>query len=344
MASDEGCSGGACDSPEWDSRDATARISREQFEHLNHAAEHLAAAGLTKEAECVQQMAAEVREELMELLTDNLAQMTAAMAELEEEIAALEGEDASDVAKSDVACETSQPQRRGHVAMAQPDAAPAKQVAVNVRVVELNLTDLRNLGFDVAFFSKTEQPAGVVEILNALQRENLAKVLSWPTVVTADGGSFEVKHQESGAHLDVRAKLLDGKHVRVDIHPRDHQPGASAEQVRNAQRHEIDTRVEMELGKTAVLSGHVQERVKSEKLVGLKSAEVRETRQQVQTFFLVTPELVESDRAVSAASHSEPNVKEHREGKLRVKSLHIFEAGPGEMVPNVRFARPTIER
>jgi hypothetical protein len=352
MASDEACQGkSTCSgsgSPQWHPGKATARISHQQLEHLTKAADHLAAAGLTDEADCVRGLAAEVREELIGLMTDNIA-------ELQAEIAALKGDGSSEHAESDAGCDA-QAEARGPVAMAQPDAIPAKQVAMNLKVVEVNLSDLRNLGFDIAILSRPDgenggesratlsmaQPAEVLGILNALQRENLAKVLAWPTVVTADGGSFEVKNQNSGAHLDVCTKLLDGNHVRVDIRPRDPQPGASAQQVRSAKRHEIDSRFEMELGKTAVLGGHVQERMKVEKLFGLKSSERRETRQQVRTFFLVTPELVDADPAVTAASHEESRVVE--DGQRRARAIPVFGHAPGQPQPRVRYSFPAETR
>ena len=67
------------------------------------------------------------------------------------------------------------------------------------------------------------EPATIHGLVSALERHNAAKILAWPTVVTTDGSTFEVKHPESGAHLDVTAKVLDGKHIRVEIRPRGEQ-------------------------------------------------------------------------------------------------------------------------
>jgi hypothetical protein len=163
----------------------------------------------------------------------------------------------------------------------------------------------------------------------------------------ADGGSFEVNDPKHGMHLDVQAKLLGDKQVCVNIRPRMTRPRPAGNQPDGEQTVEIGTGLQMELGRTAVLCTDVAERLVANS--GLTSAEPNMVREQVRTLILVTPELVAPTSEVQPASHQESsrhedNASEHREGKLRVKSLHIFEAGPGEMVPNVRFARPTIER
>lgn len=358
VASDETCEGAAGDAGNCcQSKEGTtiSRVSHQQLEHLTKAAQHLAAAGLADEAECVRGMAAEVRQELIALMTENIANLQA-------EIAALGGEYESECAKVDSKHDEAQTEPREPLAVAPPRSKPAKQVAMNLKVVEVSLNNMRDLGFDFAFLARISeekgsvrsmtfsvaQPAAMDSLVSGLQREHLAKVMAWPTVVTADGGSFEVKHQESGAHLDVQAKLLDDNRVRVDICPRAPQPGAPVEQVRGAKRHEIDTRFEMELGKTAVLGGYVQERVMMERLVGLKSSETREVRNQVQTLFLVTPELVETDPAVSPASHQEPSeepkAKPHHEGERRIKAIRLFDILPGQPQPRVRYSFPAETR
>lgn len=315
-----------------------------QLTHLMKAAEHLAAAGLMDEADCVRAMAVEVRQKLV-------AKKVAQIASLQAEIAALGG---GEGAGNEVAarCEQRPAQSVSEWMNTRPASTASKksnkQVALNVKHVEVSLSKMKQLGFamDVmgsngwkkadsmsAAFSQN-QPSAFLRFLKALEREQVAKVLSWPTVVVADGGSFEVNNREHGMHLDVQARFLDDKHVQVNIRPRVGTPGE--------QTLEMNADVELELGKTAVLGGLVQERLVVEK--DSNSQDSRMVRTEVQHLILVTPELVEPATAVTAASHDEPSVQESQRGERRARAIPVFGHTPGEPQPRVRYSFPAQTR
>jgi hypothetical protein len=321
------------------------------------AAEHLTAAGLADEADCVRAMAVQVREELVAL-------KSAQIASLQAEIAALGGDCASVCEGLAAPCEQEPAQSVSDWMARRPepkvgDKTP-KQVSLNVKMVELSVSKMKRLGFDFALPTTVAemgedrsvtfglaQGNAILGFVDALERENVAKVLAYPTVVMADGGSFEVNDPHHGTHINVRAKLLNDKLVCVNIRPQLTQRCPNGDRRTTDRTVEIDTGLEMELGKTAVLCSDVEERMVADG--GSKSAEPKMVRDDVRTLILVTPELVMPAPAVRPASHQQPsraesNASEHRENKPRVKSLHIIEARPGQQMPNVRFARPTMER
>ena len=164
-------------------------------------------------------------------------------------------------------------------------------------------------------------------MIAALRQEKLLKVLASPTLVTVDGRpasclvggeipmpvvnsdeSMGVAFRKYGTQVDVVATLVGAGKVRLEIRPRcsEIDPTTSVTvqgvQVPSLRVREMDTGFEMELGQTAVLGGAVQER--THKVVGKSADEFVATREEVQTIFLVTPELVEAQppRQADAAS------------------------------------------
>jgi Flp pilus assembly secretin CpaC len=309
-----------------------------KLSHLVKAAEHLTAAGLTDEADCVRSMAVEVRQELV-------AMKVAQIASLQAEIAALGGDGESACASVAAPCQK-QPAQTIQAWMTAPRAAKAcdrapKQVALNVKHVEVSLSKMKQLGFGMDLMGAIPpqtQSSAFLGFLKALEREQIAKVLSWPTVVVADGGSFEVNNREHAMHLDVKARFLDDKHVQVNIRPRVGTPGE--------QTLEMDADVELEVGKTAVLGGLVQERLVAQKDPNSQGS--RMVRTEVQHLILVTPELVEPATAVRPASHQEPseepNAKPHQEAERRIKAIRMFDILPGQPQPRVRYSFPAVTR
>ena len=160
----------ACDE---DEDDCPNTETAARVQHLMQAAEHLAAAGLEEEADEIRRYAESLRGKLLE---EKLAQL----ARLQAEIRQLQGA-----------------------------AAAHQQVKIHVEIVELSLTKLRQLGFDVqsldpnkaalrkAAVAKAadERPrvtlqvcdsAEITQLFEAFRRENILKVLASPTLITSD--------------------------------------------------------------------------------------------------------------------------------------------------------------
>jgi hypothetical protein len=287
-----------------------------RIEHLKQAAEHLAAAGLTEEADEIQRCAESLRSKLLE---EKLAELQ----RLQAEIRQLQGESA--------ARDTNQ------------------HVAIHVEIVELSLTKLRELGFDVQTLDPRKGAVAkrggdrprvtlqvydrpeIAQLFEAFRRENILKVLASPTLVTADrrpvsftsGGEIPAPmaqpdkansmHLRSvGTKVDALPVLLGGDRVRLEIRPRycEVDPtlsvkAADGSTVPGFRVHEVDTGCEMRLGQTAVIGGQIQERIS--RVGHSESGEPRVVRNEVQTLFLVTPQLVETLPAPPATSAAAPH-------------------------------------
>ena len=154
-------------------------------------------------------------------------------------------------------------------------------------------------------------------MFEAFRRENILKVLASPTLITSDrrpvsftsGGevptaivrpnkSRDVHFRSVGTQVDAVATLLGGDRVRLDIRPRycEVDPSLSVKTadgstVPGFRVHEVDTGCEMRLGQTAVIGGQIQERIIS-RVSHDNPKEPQVLHNEVQTLFLVTPELV----------------------------------------------------
>ena len=187
-----------------------------------------------------------------------------------------------------------------------------EQICVSVKVMEVNLTRLRQLGMDLPAPTNGMVDSTSLEIFDALVQRSLGKVLATPTVVTISGqrasisigGEFPipqpgqdggVRIQKYGTQLDVTAVSLGNNRVRLNVRPRISDLDASraivvaGQQVPALTVRECDFSSEVEFGKSAVLSGLVQERtVTTADSLGRKSNAVEE----VALVVVVTPEIV----------------------------------------------------
>jgi pilus assembly protein CpaC len=234
--------------------------------------------------------------------------------------------------------------------------AGVQQVLLHIKVYEVSRTKLRNLGFDFAQLSATggfvtssisqilagggstavagpstfafqavSGGSSFFGILNALREDNLAKVLSEPTLVTQSGrpayfrvggeipysvsqglGAVSIEWKNYGTRVDFVPFVLGNGKIRLEVRPqvsevdntRSTVAGVPAIKVR-----ETDTGVELEAGQTLAIAGLVQTRVEAQNrglpwvsevpYVGALFRRVREENNDIETLILVSPEIVD---------------------------------------------------
>lgn len=233
-----------------------------------------------------------------------------------------------------------------------------QQVLLHIKVMEVSRTKLRTLGFDFAdFFSDGSMIAsGVAELagqvvggmansgrstfqfriigggdsfygfLEALRQDDLAKILSEPTLVTVSGrkayfevggeipyevsqglGAVSIEWKKYGARVDFVPIVLGNGRLYLEVRPRvsevDNTRSATSRAPAIKSR-EVDTGVELMAGQTLAIAGLVQTRIEAQNrglpvvsevpYLGALFRRVREERNEIETLVLVTPELVEA--------------------------------------------------
>lgn len=200
--------------------------------------------------------------------------------------------------------------QREIAALREATKTPA-QISVTVKLLEINLTKLRQSGMDLTTLTNGNIDNAALGFFDALEQRNLGKVLAVPTVVTTDGqkvsisvgGEFPipqpghdggVKIQKYGTQLDITAIALGDNKVRFSVRPRvselDASRGVEVEgrQIPALTIRECDFSSEVEFGRSAVLSGLVQQRPESV----MTASGVRTDVQEVALVIVVTPEIV----------------------------------------------------
>lgn len=119
--------------------------SAERLDHLQKAAEHLAAAGCEKEAACVAAWATEVKQDLAAHLREVSVELKEAASELEEELTAAGTSETATACKS-AACAC--PSTAAPLAAAPQHRDATQLTMVDVLAVEVNLTSMRELGLN----------------------------------------------------------------------------------------------------------------------------------------------------------------------------------------------------
>jgi Flp pilus assembly secretin CpaC len=176
---------------------------------------------------------------------------------------------------------------------------PPTQIIINVRIVELSLTKLANLGFDVKLLSKLQlagAPGGanvfamfsdpkLLALIETLIKDHVGKVVSEPSLCVVPGrpafmlvggeiayptedwqGKKTIAFKEYGTRMDVVANLASKDHIRLDTRIR-----VSNLDAANALRageytipalktREIETALDIRPGQTIALGGAVEER------------------------------------------------------------------------------------
>ena len=229
----------------------------------------------------------------------------------------------------------------------------AHQVALHIKVMEVSRTKLRSLGFDWSQASGantiTSLAAGAADaitaaaadgggmtfgivdgansfsgLLEAMRRDNLAKILAEPTLVTVSGrpayfqsgGEIPVVtegdalrgprtiYKNYGTEIDFVPIVLGNGKIRLEVRPRisEIDPSRSTTFAEAFSVRTVDTGVELMAGQTLAIAGLIQSRVESRRVgipwvselpyLGMMFRKVIEERNEIELLVLVTPELV----------------------------------------------------
>ena len=240
-----------------------------------------------------------------------------------------------------------------------------QQILLKVKVMEVSRSKLRNLGIDWAqssgndfvtsgvsgLLSSVSASATAINftrtgttstfeafiadgedaflgIVEALQKNNVAKILADPTITAVSGrpahfnvggevpipipqgiGQTTIEYKKFGTQIDFVPIVLGNGNIRLEVRPRISEPDDSrginlgsfvvpAFTVR-----EVDTAVELKAGQTLALAGLVQTRVEAQErglpfvsdlpFIGAAFRSVSEVVNEVELLILVTPEFVD---------------------------------------------------
>jgi len=236
-----------------------------------------------------------------------------------------------------------------------------QQVLLHVKVLEVSRTKMRQMGFDWAHFTGNDfvvsRGAGILTppdlqvgagvtgnlqatadtvrfgivdgsdaffgILEALRSDDLAKLLSEPTLTTVSGrpasfnvggefpilvpgglGTVSIEYKAFGTRVDFVPIVLGNGNIRLEVRPavteRDDASGVNG--VPAIRTRWVDTAAEMKAGQTLALAGLVQHQVESENRgvplvsdlpwIGAAFRRVEHRVNETELLVLVTPELV----------------------------------------------------
>jgi pilus assembly protein CpaC len=237
-----------------------------------------------------------------------------------------------------------------------------QQVALKVKVMEVSRTKLRKLGFDFALFDGGDFVAssasdilqsfsnttssvtaagstidfGIVDgttsffgVLEALQQNNVSKILADPTITTVSGrpahfnvggelpilvpsglGQVGIEYKEFGTQVDFVPIVLGNGRIRLEVRPRVSEIDDSRSVTINnfvvpaLKVRQVDCGVEMNAGQTLALAGLIQERVEASHrglpflsslpAIGAAFRRVEEQVNEIELLILVTPEFVDA--------------------------------------------------
>jgi pilus assembly protein CpaC len=237
-----------------------------------------------------------------------------------------------------------------------------QQVMLHVKVMEVSRTKLRALGVDWANLGDSDfvvqSVSGLIgdvsegartvttsggetlaigllsednaffAVLEALSDNNLAKILSEPTLVTVSGrpasfnaggefpilvpqslGTIGVEYKEFGTRVDFVPIVLGNGHIRLEVRPQvselDSANGVTinSERVPGLRTRWVDTAVEMRAGQTLALAGLIQTRIESQRRqipflgdlpwFGVPFRRTEERLNEIELVVTVRPELVD---------------------------------------------------
>lgn len=267
-----------------------------------------------------------------------------------------------------------------------------QQVSLKVKVYEVSRTKLRTMGFDFAAFSGNDffvssvsgiissvsQESGTIAtngastatfgvignnssfngFVEALRQNNLAKLLSEPTLTSISGrpasflsggevpiqvssglGTTSIEFKEFGTRVDFVPIVLGNGNIRLEVRPLVSEVDASlgVDGTPGFRTRWVDTSVEMKAGQTFALAGLIQEKIETENRglpyladIPWAGAAFRRTidrRNEVELLIIVTPELV-----APLDPHEEPCAKPGT-SSTRVNDEELYWRGYME-VPN----------
>jgi len=235
--------------------------------------------------------------------------------------------------------------------------AGVQQVLLHIKVYEVSRTKLRNLGFDFVqlstaggfvgsniaeilagggattvsgastfAFQAVNGGSSFFGILNALRQNDLAKILSEPTLVAQSGrpayfrvggeipysvsqglGAVSIEWKNYGTRLDFVPFVLGNGRIRLEVRPQVSEVDNSRSTINGVPAikvRESDTGVELDAGQTLAIAGLVQTRIEAQNrglpwvsevpYLGALFRRVKEENNEIETLILVTPEIVEA--------------------------------------------------
>ncbi|HTQ38686.1 MAG TPA: pilus assembly protein N-terminal domain-containing protein [Pirellulales bacterium] len=183
---------------------------------------------------------------------------------------------------------------------------------------------------DTVRFGLVKNNTAFFGFLDALRKEDLLKILADPTLVTVSGrpaqfkvggeipypanstlNGVSVSYKDTGITVDFVPVVLGNGNIRLEVRPieRDLDPTQSFEIAPNVEApaftlRQVDTGVEMRAGQTLAIAGLVQKKLNAEKreipwlgempYIGAAFRQVKQTSEEVELLFLVTPEIVQA--------------------------------------------------
>ena len=186
---------------------------------------------------------------------------------------------------------------------------------------------LKGVGQTIAF-GVVDGSNGFFGFLDALQQNNLAKILADPTITTVSGrparfnvggefpiivpsglGQSTIEFKPFGTQVDFVPIVLGNGNIRLEVRPRISERDDANGVDQNGFRvpalkvREVDTGVELKAGQTLALAGLVQTRVEAQRrgipyisdvpYVGALFSDTRESVNEVELLILVTPEFAD---------------------------------------------------
>ncbi len=243
------------------------------------------------------------------------------------------------------------------------DVGGVQQVLLKVKVMEVSRTKLRQLGVDWAIFGSDgdfaiSRVSGLISafdssaqsittagetfafglvnnsssffgVLDALQQQNVAKILAEPNLVSVSGrpaqfleggevpilvpqalGTTSIEFRPFGTQVDFLPIVLGNGNIRLEVRPRvserDESIGIDLQDTRvpGFRVRQADTAVEMKAGQTFALAGLLQRRTEAQHrglpyvsdipIIGAGFRSVREVVNEIELLILVTPEFVDA--------------------------------------------------
>ncbi|MEM6331161.1 MAG: hypothetical protein AAF790_13045, partial [Planctomycetota bacterium] len=178
-------------------------------------------------------------------------------------------------------------------------------------------------------FAVTSGADGLIGFIDALQQNNIAKILAEPNIVAVSGrpaqfneggeipilipqglGQISVEYKPFGTQVDFLPIVLGNGNIRLEVRPRvsdlDPSNGVTIDNVSVPALtvREVDTAVEMKAGQTFALAGLIQRRTESVNrglpflsdvpVIGAPFRRVQEEVNEIELLILVTPEFVDA--------------------------------------------------
>jgi len=193
-----------------------------------------------------------------------------------------------------------------------------EQIWIELEMLEVNLTKMREQGFDYDFDGKSirssRQDADLPRHLKDLRKNGFARQLFAPRVTTVSGrpatvfigiqspipagGSIQaVEYVEYGQRLEVLPTALGNNKMRIDVRASVSTGGRRPETVEidsnrppTIESTECDTTVEMTYGETLLMTGHLSQRVVAKHRGGL----VVEETNDIQLLVVITADSLPS--------------------------------------------------